>query len=462
MDLKEINLYIENMKESGVTKKTLKAIKVIRDEIRKRVLPEKESKKKKHSKKSKKESPPPSPVAKKTPRILPSSIITPPPKTIILAKKAPRPLPNLTVSNSQTPQFLTKPPQTLPPQYLSIPLPTTTTTTVNPKSTTTTTKSTQIDYNKELERMKKEKEILVKKINSLNANKEVQRSVIRLNDSINILYNTKTKTITRSIFQTIGEPKLKSLLNSYYCKNNLNENDRYIVDDYIRYKGFVILLNKLIDNFKDIHEFLEVYCKICSLSRSLTNVYITTFKIPKLYQFVTQSINKFNGDTSLIPCALYTQDKRKKINKLLLDIFERIKLTKCINDTIVNKYQLFTSDFIIKFLLTLTFLTTYWPAPVTFQEVECARKYQYLMLKRTSTKNNETMYLPLIREDGTLEKTKKNDVLLSTAWKRKMSISSMPKKIVLAEKIQVSSEYFARIVESMHETLFPPMNNVKK
>src|SRR4029078_12297801 len=422
MDLKEINLYIENMKESGVTKKTLKAIKVIRDEIRKRGLPEKESKKKKHSKKSKKESPPPSPVAKKTPRILPSSIITPPPKTIILPKKAPRPLPNLTVSTSPIPQFLTKPPQTLPPQYLSIPLPTTA---ANPKSITTT-KSTQIDYHKELERMKKEKEILVKKINSLNANKEVQRSVIRLNDSVNILYNTKTKTITRSIFQTIGEPKLKSLLNSYYCKNNLNENDRYIVDDYIRYKGFVILLNKLIDNFKDIHEFLEVYCKICSLSRSLTNVYITTFKIPKLYQSVTQSINKFNGDTSLIPGALYKLNPNKKpiINKLLLDIFGRIKLTKCINDTIVNKYQLFTSDFIIKFLLTLTFLTTNWPAPVKFQEVECARKYQYLMLKRTSTKNNETMYLPLIREDGTLEKTKRNDVLLSTAWKREMSISS--------------------------------------
>ena len=419
------------MINDGASENTIKAIKKVRKEVKKRVLPIKKIKK---SPTVSQKSPKSLPISHKSPRsLLPSQTIPLPkesPKSV--PKKAPKPLPlpsqsnlsQFSIRNQSIPhQQLSQPPQRLPPQYLNQSIP------------QQTISSSNIVYlNKELDKKSKEKEVLLNKIKKINNKKRD----IRLKNK-DFLFSNKDNTLNDSLISKI----LRIVLNRY-----------------------------IIGNCETTKEFLFTYCKLLLLNKSIyNNLYVANFNIKELFRFTCEITTQFKGNTSLIRYVLYKSNpNRKKKYDLLLDkVFDKIKTTKIytvVTDVdnrnfeeffIENLHERFSSDFIIKFLLIMTFFTSTIVIN-KFEKVDSKKSYNCLLIKRNISKTQ--FYIPLLKNDGTIEPVIEGDELVSTPWSR-LSIRNINENIGLSNKILNARPYFEDLLKKLHDILFPPMN-VKK
>jgi hypothetical protein len=388
----------------------------------------------------------------------------------IIVKKSPKPLP------LSTPIVLSKPPAKLPLECLPI------------------IKSINIDnqllsdLNKTIEEKKQEKEVLLNKLKSLNKTKKV---LIMFNDTDNILYNWNEKKLSKSILFRVDKTKLKTLVYRYYdySLNILNKESllvvdikelpkspkgftdaqKCLIDEHHRYKAIIIFFNYMLDSINNTNDFLHLYCKLTMINKSLNTIYVATFQIPRLFKLLTQSLSKIKDHTGFIKSSTYSSNptKRGPVEHEISRLSKCIIKAKCEegedgNVIISSDAHIFSSDFVIKFILMVEFFTLRWPATSTHQRLDPDKPYQYLILKR---KNKKTIdYLPLVKENGDLERKLSTDKMLSIPWD-KQSIKSMPEFMKLLDeknrKFKNRRVYFENLLDNMISIVFPSVNKIK-
>lgn len=398
----------------------------------------------KKKKKKKQQQPLHPETAKKCPR----SIIPLPPKKKqkIEANKAPKPLP------------ISMPPLKLPLEYIPV---------------LSSSNSVLEKLTKTIEAKKQEKEIILNQLQCLNNT----RTIIMLQDKHHVLFNVYKLTLSKSILFKIHKSRIDELLTGHYGPlkgSKLTGTEQYLIWELTVFKGLRIFLNHVIQSFKTTKEFLGLYCRLSMINKSFTNIYVSRVGIPSLFNFLTQTINSINGYTNFIKSSTYSSNPTKRIltEKKISRINDLLKEAKCekreeskgkrtqIEFIIANDSYLFTSDYIIKYLLVFEFFKVKWPATYKIQRIDEKKPYQCAVLKRKQ-KRIVTL-LPLIRSNGTVEQVLTTDKLVTVPWSGQ-TIESMPDYLrevnLTNERIKNRRLYFESLLNNLTSIVFP---DVKK
>lgn len=272
----------------------------------------------------------------------------------------------------------------------------------------------------------------------------------------------------QDIIKTYGNKELLTQLNNR--DHSLTKNEVYLINSHIQVNSVNILITHLIDIKIIISTdmFLDILTKFKRLNKSLYNN--ISIKTELLYKFIKELIK--NPPDFKPMYKLYTSNPQKtpKVKKILIEVYEKIKLVKLLKDpkkddfVIENRYESFTNNFLLNFIMCIKFYNKNWIINKFEMLSDETKHYGCIVIGRQGD-DGLIRYLPLIKkinEDKIVfNEIEEEDVILSTSWKN-TNIKEINASLYMDSRtMDYARRYYEYILYKLHGLLFPPMDVTK-